>query len=108
LRSWKIVEFNGGGVRLRLPTPDRGSLKEIIKRVFPKRLALSEVEVSRMGTLLASLNPCSYGSHVYPGVRRWQLLYGQHDQPRKAAMAASEWSGGKSYGAAVAGDVGLL
>jgi hypothetical protein len=79
---------------------DRGHLKEIIKRVFPER--------SRMGTLLESLNPCSYGSHVHLEVRRRQLLHGQHDRPRKAAMAASEWSGGKSYGAAVAGDVGLL
>jgi hypothetical protein len=70
-RLWTLGESlnsMGGGVRLRSPTPDRGHLKEIIKRVFPERLALSEVEVSRMGTLLGSLNPCSYGSPVYFGV----------------------------------------
>jgi hypothetical protein len=100
LESWRIIEFYGGGVRLRSPTPDRGHLKEIIKRVFPER--------SRMGTLLAPLNPCFYGSHVHLGVRRRQLLHGQHDRPRKAAVAASKWSGGKSYGKAVAGYVSLL
>jgi hypothetical protein len=36
----------GGGVRLRSPTPDRGSLKEVIEQAFPER--------SRMGAPLDS------------------------------------------------------
>jgi hypothetical protein len=44
-----------------LTHPDRGSLKETIKRAFPERLALSEVEVSRMGAPYEQSCSINYG-----------------------------------------------